>query len=28
VRGIFGINDRGRRCRGYHDRHHRFHCYR
>jgi hypothetical protein len=28
VKGVFGINDRGRRCRGYHDGHHRFHCYR
>jgi hypothetical protein len=28
VRGVFGINDRGYRCRGYYDRHHRFHCYR
>jgi hypothetical protein len=28
VRGVFGINDRGYRCRGYYDRHDRFHCYR
>ena len=28
VKGVFGINDRGYRCRGYHDRYHRFHCYR
>jgi hypothetical protein len=28
VKGVFGINDRGYRCRGYHDRRHRFHCYR
>ena len=27
VRGVFGINDRGYRCRGYY-RHNRFHCYR
>jgi hypothetical protein len=25
---VFGINDRGYRCRGYYDRHNRFHCYR
>jgi hypothetical protein len=28
VKGVFGINDRGYRCRGYYDRRHRFHCYR
>jgi hypothetical protein len=28
VKGVFGINDRGYRCRGYYDRHNRFHCYR
>ena len=28
VRGVFGIGDRGYRCRGYYDRHDRFHCYR
>jgi hypothetical protein len=28
VRGVFGINGRGYRCRGYYDRHDRFHCYR
>ena len=32
VKGVLGIPDsgpyRGRRCRGYYDRHHRFHCYR
>jgi len=28
VKGVFGINDRGHRCRGYRDGHHRFHCYR
>jgi hypothetical protein len=28
VKGVFGINDRGYRCRGYYDRHSRFHCYR
>src|ERR1700716_2198805 len=28
VRGVFGITDRGYRCRGYYDRHDRFHCYR
>jgi hypothetical protein len=28
VKGVFGINDRGYRCRGYYDRHDRFHCYR
>ena len=27
VRGVFGI-DHGYRCRGYYDRHDRFHCYR
>jgi len=26
--GVFGINDRGYRCRGYYDRRSRFHCYR
>jgi hypothetical protein len=28
VKGVFGIPDRGYRCRGYYDRRHRFHCYR
>ena len=28
VKGVFGINDRGHRCRGYYDRRDRFHCYR
>jgi hypothetical protein len=28
VKGVFGINDRGYRCRGYYDRRDRFHCYR
>ncbi len=28
VKGVFGINDRGYRCRGYYDRYDRFHCYR
>ena len=28
VKGVFGIPDGGRRCRGYYDRRHRFHCYR
>jgi len=28
VKGVFGISDRGYRCRGYYDRHDRFHCYR
>ena len=28
VRGVFGISDRGYRCRGYYDRRNRFHCYR
>jgi hypothetical protein len=28
VKGVFGINDRGHRCRGYYDRHHHFRCYR
>jgi hypothetical protein len=28
VKGVFGISDRGYRCRGYYDRRHRFHCYR
>jgi hypothetical protein len=28
VKGVFGITDRGYRCRGYYDRHDRFHCYR
>jgi hypothetical protein len=28
VRGVFGIGDRGYRCRGYYDRYDRFHCYR
>jgi hypothetical protein len=27
VKGVFGINDRGYRCRGYYSHHH-FHCYR
>jgi hypothetical protein len=27
VRGVFGM-DNGYRCRGYYDRHDRFHCYR
>src|SRR6267142_2233734 len=27
-KGVFGINDRGYRCRGYYDRRSRFHCYR
>jgi len=28
VKGVFGINDRGYRCRGYYDRRSQFHCYR
>ncbi len=28
VRGVFGITERGYRCRCYHDRYDRFHCYR
>jgi len=28
VKGVFGITDRGYRCRGYYDHHDRFHCYR
>jgi len=28
VRGVFGISDRGYRCRGYYDRYDHFHCYR
>src|ERR1700731_2205777 len=28
VRGVFGISDRGYRCRGYYDSYDRFHCYR
>jgi len=28
VKGVFGIGDRGYRCRGYYDRYDRFHCYR
>jgi len=28
VRGVFGIGDRGYRCRGYYDRYDHFHCYR
>src|SRR6266851_2466643 len=28
VKGVFGIPDRGYRCRGYYDRYRRFHCYR
>jgi hypothetical protein len=28
VEGVFGIPDRGYRCRGYYDRHSHFHCYR
>jgi hypothetical protein len=28
VKGVFGINDRGYRCRGYYDGRDRFHCYR
>ncbi|MGB3864826.1 MAG: hypothetical protein WBA29_04255 [Xanthobacteraceae bacterium] len=32
VKGVLGIPDRGpyrgKRCRGYYDRHHHFHCYR
>jgi hypothetical protein len=28
VKGVFGISDRGYRCRGYYDRYHHFHCYR
>lgn len=28
VKGVFGVNDRGYRCRGYYDRYDRFHCYR
>jgi hypothetical protein len=28
VKGVFGINDRGYRCRGYYDSYDRFHCYR
>ena len=27
VKGVFGITDRGYRCRGYYDRHDRFHRY-
>src|SRR4030088_3141496 len=28
VRGVFGISDRGYRCRGHYDRHNPFPCYR
>ena len=28
VDGVLGIPNRGYRCRGFHDRYHRFHCYR
>ena len=28
VKGVFGIPDRGYRCRGFYDRHHHFRCYR
>ena len=28
VKGVFGISDRGYRCRGYYDRHGHFRCYR
>ena len=28
VNGVLGIPNRGYRCRGFHDRYHRFHCYR
>ena len=28
VKGVFGIPDRGYRCRGYYDRYDHFHCYR
>jgi len=28
VKGVFGISDRGYRCRGYYDRHDHFRCYR
>jgi hypothetical protein len=28
VKGVFGIPDRGYRCRGYYDHHRHFHCYR
>jgi hypothetical protein len=28
VKGVFGIPDRGYRCRGYYDRYSHFHCYR
>jgi hypothetical protein len=28
VRGVFGIGDRGYRCRGFYDRYDRFRCYR
>ena len=28
VKGVFGISDRGDRCRGYYDRYEHFHCYR
>src|SRR6266404_9449768 len=28
VKGVFGIPDRGWRCRGYYDRYDHFHCYR
>ena len=28
VRGVFGISDRGYRCRGYYNRHGHFRCYR
>ena len=27
VKGVFGISDRGYRCRGYYDRYDNFHCY-
>lgn len=27
VKGVFGISDRGYRCRGYYNRHGRFRCY-
>jgi hypothetical protein len=28
VKGVFGIPNGGYRCRGFYDRHNRFHCYR
>jgi hypothetical protein len=28
VKGVFGIGERGYRCRGYYDRHDHFRCYR